>query len=202
MHKLTSAVRKAVFTSAIVLGAGLGLSGCVLSPQVVELNETANVPTGALSQPRNALVRVIDQRGMENDLLGYRGGREPTNSPLLAKTELKTTLINRLRSSLANVGFGGGTGADPVKVQLDINTFNYQCNEGVMVNECKLDITLAMTVMNGPQTFDKPYSISETRSVVASPAQVYNQEWVNESLDKIWGHIFKDPEFLTALGAN
>lgn len=200
MHKLTSVFRKTLLTTAMVAGAGLGLSGCVLSPQVVELNETANVPAGELSQPRNALVRVVDQRGMENDLLGYRGGREPENSPLLTKTDLKTSLTNRLRSSLANVGFGNGTGADPVKVQLDVNTFNYQCNEGVMVNECTLDLTFAMTVMNGGDTFDKPYSISETRSVVASPAQVYNEEWVNEALDKIWGHIFKDPEFLRALG--
>ncbi|WP_221799485.1 YajG family lipoprotein [Oceanobacter mangrovi] len=189
-------------TTAIASVVTLGLSGCVLSPQVIELNEQTNIDSQQLQQPRNALIRVVDKRGVDEDLLGYRGGRMPENSPLLASTPLKEVLTNRLRSTMAQLGFGGSSQQEALKVQLDINSFDYECDEGVMVNECRLDMTLSVEVMDGASKFDKPYTMSESRSVVASPSQEYNQQWLNESIDKLWSHIFADKELLMKLGVS
>ncbi|MDO6750010.1 hypothetical protein, partial [Gilvimarinus sp. 1_MG-2023] len=79
-----------------------------------------------------ALVRVLDDRGVDDDLIGYRGGRLPENSPLVAEVPLYTTLTKRLKNTLAELGFGGNSTVEPLKLQLDINTFEYSCNEGVV----------------------------------------------------------------------
>lgn len=177
-----------------------GLSGCVLSPQVIELNDRSDVGSGQLSADRNALVRVLDDRGVDDDLIGYRGGRLPENSPLMVDIALYETLTKRLKTTLAELGFGGSSTLDPLKFQLDINTFKYECNEGVIVSKCSFDLKLSVTVIDGPRQFSKPYQLNESRSVVAAPVASYNQEWVNEALDKVWGHIFSDKELLVALG--
>ncbi|MAD46596.1 MAG: hypothetical protein CMI02_16725 [Oceanospirillaceae bacterium] len=184
-------------TAAAIFGS---LSGCVLAPQTIALNENVSTPSGQLQTRRDALVRVVDERGIGADVLGTRGGRAPENSPLLSEQPLKNTLTEKLQASLKNLGFGGPAPVEPVKVQMNVNRFSYQCNEGVVVNECGITIELAMTVMSDGKTFSKPYRINQERSLAASPVAEYNEEWVNDAIDTLWNHIFSDPELLQALG--
>jgi len=178
----------------------LTLSGCVLAPQTIELNETYELQRAQINPQRDALVRVLDQRQQQGDILGTRGGRLPENSPLLAQQKLSTILTSRLQNSLAQLGFGGSSPLAPVKVQMDINQFEFNCNEGIVVNECGMKMTLQLTVINDQQKFTKPYSINESRGLAASPNADYNQKWVNEVLDKLWAHIFADQQLRDVLG--
>ena len=187
-------------TAAVVLASSL--TGCVLAPQTIALNDEVTTPSGQPATHRDALVRVIDDRGIGADFLGTRGGRAPENSPLLSDRPLKDSLSDKLQASLKKLGFGGSSPVEPVKVQMNVNRFAYQCNEGVVVNECSINIDLALTVINGNKTFSKPYRVNETRSLAASPVAEYNQEWVNSALDKLWNHIFTDGELLNALEVN
>lgn len=189
MHKL-------LITALMVAG----VSGCVLAPQTIELNESYVLPAGQVNPQRDALVRVIDRRsGVTADQLGHRGGRLPEDSPLLAQQNLSDILTARLQDSLSQLGFGGAGPLEPVKLQLDINNFAFSCNEGIVVNECNLAFQFLLTAITDEQTFTKPYGFNETRGLAASPSTSYNQQWVNESLDKVWERIFSDEELLTAL---
>ncbi|WP_419811121.1 YajG family lipoprotein [Bacterioplanoides sp.] len=189
MHKL--------ITAAVMV---VGLSGCVLSPQVIELNDSYVLPAGQVNPQRDALIRVIDQRdGVNSNQLGHRGGRKPQESPLLAQNGLNDILTSRLQDSMTQLGFGGSGPLTPVKLQLDINTFAFSCNEGVIVNECNLTFKFLLTAITDEQTFRKTYGFNETRGLAASPSKSYNQQWLNESLDKVWERIFTDVELLAAL---
>ncbi|WP_157729893.1 YajG family lipoprotein [Bacterioplanes sanyensis] len=178
--------------------AAAALSGCVLSPQTIELNQSVALSPGQ-SPNRDALVRVVDQRSKSPDWIGHRGGRAPENSPLLVSESLDTLLTRRLQDSLRQLGFGQGP-EPALKVQMDIDTFMYQCNEGVIVNQCGLEIELMVTVIKEQGRFSKPYRIRQSRELAVSPVQEYNQTWVNEALDSLWQHMFSDSELRRALG--
>jgi len=185
--------------ASLLACAVAGLSGCVLAPQTIALNDSATVPAATPVVQRDALVRVVDQRELGWDVLGHRGGRAPENSPLLADEAVKDTLTRRMQASLKTLGFGGSSPVEPLRVQLDIETFNYACNEGVIVNECSVNIELGLTVLDGGNRFSKPYKAVETRSLAASPVATYNEKWVNEVLDNLWAHMFSDDELLNTL---
>lgn len=192
---------KCVNKCVLAVALASGLTGCVLAPQTIELSQQYDIADAGVVMPqRDALVRVVDNRNdFSGDQIGHRGGRLPENSPLNIQDELKEVLTQRLQSSMAQLGFGGSSPLPPLKVQLDINTFGFTCNEGVIVNECSLEFSFLMTVMAENATFTKPYSVTESRGLAVSPTQEYNQQWVNEALDKVWARMFSDAELRQAL---
>jgi len=185
---------------AFVMAAGLvtGLTGCVLAPQTIELNDNYEITTPAAATSRGALVRVIDNREEIGDgnrqFLGSRGGRLAENSPLYVQDELSSILTSRLQDSMSQLGFGGSSPLDPIKLELAVNRFRYSCNEGFLVTACSVSIRFNMTVFDGDTTFTKPYGLSESRRVAAAPVKEYNEKWVNDVLDRLWEYIFSDPE--------
>ena len=190
-----------IMTAASVAGTTLILSGCVLAPQVIELDTTADVAPPLNSVQRGALVRVVDKRDVsEPDIIGERGGRASERSPLKAQDSLETILTQRLQNSLEQIGFGGNSPLEPLKVQLTVNQLDYTCNDGMWVNDCSIKVNLEMTVIDGGKTFSKPFGSSEKRRVATAPVAEYNQEWVNAMLDGVWTRMFEDAEFRAFVG--
>src|SRR5690554_468963 len=115
--------------SILVLWLALALTGCVLAPQTISLNEQVELQ-GEITEQRNALVRVLDNRpDTSDDQLGHRGGRAPDLSPVLSDKPLSVVLTNRMRDSLRSLGFGSESDLQPIRVQLEVKTFAYRCNE-------------------------------------------------------------------------
>lgn len=197
MRNLFSLGLKSALTSTLILT----LTGCVLAPQTIELDTTADIDPPVGSIKRGALVRVVDQRTVsEADVIGLRGGRDAERSPLKAQDSLETLLTQRLQDSLAQAGFGGSSPLEPIKVQLTVNQFDYLCNDGVWVNDCSIKVNMELSVIDGTKTFTKPYGASETRRVATAPVSEYNQEWVNAMLDGVWTRMFADEEFRAFVG--
>jgi uncharacterized lipoprotein len=87
-----------------------------------------------------------------------------------------------------------------VKVDLAIDEFTYQCNEGAWVSQCELMIELNLTITNEGQIFSQPFKIKQQRSVAAAPRVGYNEEWINGALDKLWLHMMTQVRVTDALG--
>lgn len=175
------------------------LTGCVLAPQTIRLNEEVVQDNGPRLD-RDALVRVVDERDLGIDVIGNRGGRAPEYSPVLSDKPLADVLTTRMQATLAGLGFGGNSTKDPLKVQLAVEKFEYHCNKGFIVNECGMEMRFQVTVIDGDKTFTKPYGINEMRSLAASPVAEYNQKWVNDVLERLWLFMFNDKELKQALG--
>jgi uncharacterized lipoprotein len=187
--------------AAALLASTLG--GCVLSSQVIDLNEQSNINRAQSQTPRDALVRVEDLRRVKSStMLGTRGGQDPQSSPIVASKSLVDTLTVRMQNTMALMGLGVSGPYEPLKVQLDITTFEYKCNEGILVNSCSIEMGFKVSVFDGGKSFSKPFQSKETRSVATAPAASYNQEWANEMLDSMWSRIFSDPSVRQALGVN
>lgn len=192
-----------------MIGLTTALSGCVLAPQTIQLNETVDVPRAMTEVQRGALIRVIDNREGVGDgdeaiqgrnYLGSRGGRLAERSPLLAQDDLANILSLRLQDSIEQLGFGGTSPIDPVRIEMAINRFDYSCNEGLLVTSCSVKVRLGVTLINGETTFTKPYGLTESRRVAAAPVKEYNEKWVNDVMDRLWEYIFSDPELRGYLG--
>lgn len=191
-------LQKAILTLAV--GSTMAItSGCALSPQLITLQTESPLEVTTTSLGRTALVRVRDLRD-DTDRLGSRGGSQPEQALLLSKPNLKDALTVKMQSTLEQLGFGGASPQDPVKVDLAVEEFNYQCNEGSWVNQCDLSIGFNLTVINGDNTFAQPFTIKQQRSVATAPRVGYNEEWVNGALDKLWSHMMTQPKVTQALG--
>ncbi|MBL4796694.1 MAG: hypothetical protein JKY50_04735 [Oleispira sp.] len=181
-------------TSALVI-----TQGCALSPQVIPLDTRSNLHVMEPVSGRTALVRVQDQREF-SDRLGNRGGAVPEEAPLIAQPTLQQALTEKMQASLQTFGFGGSSPMEPVKVEIIVNEFQYQCNEGDWVNQCQLDIELRLNIENSGKKFSQPFKLNEQRSVTIAPQTEYNTLWINQSIDKLWQHMFTKPQVMNALG--
>lgn len=174
-------------------------TGCALSPQVINLETSSPLASSPIQVGRSALVRVRDLRE-DTEQLGLRGGSDPENSPLISKPNLQQALQVKMQNSLQQLGFGGDSPFEPLKVDLAIEEFDYQCNEGMWVNECQLAMTMRLSIDNDALKFSQPFTLSEERSVIAAPRSGYNQTWINESIDKFWQHMLNQPKVKESLG--
>jgi uncharacterized lipoprotein len=105
-----------------------------------------------------------------------------------------------MQNSLQQLGFGGDSSVEPLKVDLAIEQFDYQCNEGMWVNECELSMTMRLSIDNETRKFSQPFTLNETRSVIAAPRSGYNQTWINQSIDKFWQHMMSQERVKESLG--
>lgn len=190
---------KKTFLALSVTSALVVMQGCALSPQVIPLDTNSNLQVMEPVSGRTALVRVRDERAL-TDRLGNRGGAVPEQALLIAQPSLKLALTEKMQASLQTLGFGGVSPFDPVKVEVLVNQFNYHCNEGDWVNQCQLDIELRLNIDNDGQIYSQPFKLNEERSVAIAPQTEYNTLWINQSIDKLWQHIFTKPQVMNALG--
>jgi uncharacterized lipoprotein len=174
-------------------------SGCALSPQMINLQTTSPLENSEKKLGRSALVRVRDLR-VDTEQLGFRGGYQPDAAPLLAKPSLQQALQTKMQNSLQQLGFGGNSPFEPLKVDLAIEEFDYQCNQGMWVSECQLAMTLKLSIDNDSIESSQPFTLKEQRSVVTAPRAGYNEEWINQSIDKLWQHMMSQSQVLEALG--
>ena len=191
-------IKQSVISVCFVVAVST-LTGCALSPQIISLYTESPVSSTSDQLGRSALVRVRDLRE-ETDKLGYRGGSKPEQAPILIQPSLQLALTEKMQNSLQQQGFGGTSPFDPVKVDLAIDEFNYQCNEGAWVSQCDLIIELSLTISNEGQVFSQPFKIKQTRSVAAAPRAGYNEEWINKALNKLWLHMMTQVRVMDALG--
>lgn len=197
-------MRNSVLNAVVSIGMVVGLSGCVLAPQTIQLNESFDIEASEANSGRGALIRVVDKRsGVDMDVkesIGNRGGRLAENSPLFAQDELSVVLTRRLQNGMTQLGFGTSSSLDPIKLELVVNRFHYGCNDGILVTACDVSMNFDITVIDGDTTFTKPYGLTESRRVAAAPVKEYNEEWVNSVLDRLWKFIFDDEELRKHLG--
>jgi uncharacterized lipoprotein len=173
-------------------------TGCALSPQIINLQTNSPLEINSTQVGRSALVRVRDLRD-ETEQLGSRGGSQPESAPLLSKPNLQKALQEKMQNSLQQLGFGDSA-VEPLKVDLAIEQFDYQCNQGMWVNECELSMTMRLSIDNETLKFSQPFTLNETRSVIAAPRSGYNQTWINQSIDKFWQHMMNQEKVKESLG--
>jgi uncharacterized lipoprotein len=176
-------------------------SGCALSPQIIELQTGSPIMEAQEVNGRSALVRVRDLRKV-SDRLGHRGGSQPENALLLAKPSLQQALTVKMQNSLQSFGFGGNSPFEPIKVDLAIEQFEYRCNSGAWVSQCQLEMELNLTITEEGDTFSQPFKLKQERSVATAPRVGYNEEWINQAIDKVWLHMLTSPQVKRALGIN
>ena len=174
-------------------------TGCALSPQIINLETSSPLEISPVQAGRSALVRVRDLRE-DTEQLGHRGGSKPESAPLISKPNLQQALQIKMQNSLQQLGFGGDSPFEPLKVDLAIEQFDYQCNEGAWVNQCQLEMTMRLSIDNEALKFSQPFTLNEERSVITAPRKGYNEEWINQSIDKFWQHMMSQSKVKESLG--
>jgi uncharacterized lipoprotein len=174
-------------------------TGCALSPQIINLQTSSPLDASTTQIGRSALVRVRDLRD-ETEQLGSRGGSQPESSPLISKPNLQQALQAKMQNSLQQLGFGGDSSVESLKVDLAIEQFDYQCNQGLWVNQCQLAIMMRLSIDNEIREFSQPFTLNEERSVIVAPRSGYNEAWINQSIDKFWQHMMNQPKVKESLG--
>lgn len=191
-------MKKTMFALSIS-SAFVMMQGCALSPQIIPLDTASKLHVMEPVSGKTALVRVLDEREL-SDRLGNRGGAVPEEALLIAQPALQQALTEKMQASMQAFGFGGHSPIAPVKVEIVVNEFEYRCNEGDWVNQCQLDIEMRLNIDNAGKVFSQPFKLNESRSVTIAPQTEYNTLWINQSIDKLWQHMFTKPQVMSALG--
>lgn len=177
------------------------LQGCTLQSQLINLNEEPMFNPEAITSNQAALVKVEDNRGTSQRIIGYRGNKQSEQSALNINEPLSTVLTKRMQKTLSNLGFGGEDMADAIRVKLSVEEFNYSCKQTLMTN-CEINMKFIVEVLDESSSFKKPYKRNEKRSLATPPIKEYNQQWINKSLDYLWQDIFSDKQLLKRLAKN
>jgi uncharacterized lipoprotein len=194
LKRMSSPLLASSLTVALLL-----TTGCALSPQIINLQTSSPLGASATQVGRSALVRVRDLRD-ETEQLGSRGGSQPESAPLISKPNLQQALQAKMQNSLQQLGFGGDSSVEPLKVDLAIEQFDYQCNQGLWVNQCQLAMMMRLSIDSETRKFSQPFTLSEERSVIVAPRSGYNESWINQSIDKLWQHMMNQPKVKKSLG--
>lgn len=181
----------------------LPLFGCSIAPQTLFLDDESGLAETQAGQGKSALARVLDKRQNKQDnelgIVGVQGGKE---APVLSAQPLTKVLTAKLTASLESLGFGSGAivpGQEPLKVQLDIEAFDYRCQPGKALNKCYLEMGWRLTLIRPESTFNKSFQLNESREVLLWPEYRYNQEWVNDAMNRLWQRTFSNSEVLEQL---
>jgi hypothetical protein len=59
---------------------------------------------------------------------------------------------------------------------------------------------MRLSIDNETLKFSQPFSLNETRSVIAAPRSGYNQTWINQSIDQFWQHMMNQEKVKDSLG--
>lgn len=185
----------------ILIFAAFFLQGCSLQSQLINLSESPGFNTHVITENQAALVKVEDNRGTSQRIIGYRANKQSEQSALNINEPLSAVLTKRMQKTLSNLGFGGEDMADAIRVKLSIEKFNYHCKQ-TLITDCEINMSFIVEVLDESSSFKKPYRRSEKRSLATPPVKEYNQQWINKALDTLWQDMFNDKQLLKRLARN
>jgi len=191
-------MRTPVFSLIILVAS---LSGCALSPQVIELSPRPAVTQQNVGNNAAVQIRAADQRG--DDAFGTRGGIYGKTSLIRPAGEIGPVLLDATRKGLQAQGFNAYNPAtDAVALDVNLKQLSYVPEAGSVVNSVEVKALIEATARNAAgDEYIGRYMAGNNYEQPITPSAKRNQEMLNEVLERALAKMLSDPKLLTFLSS-
>ena len=187
--------------AALILTATTLFAGCALSPQMI--NVTPKVAVEAANIGQNQPVQVIAVDSRDQSAFGTRGGVYKETALVQPANDVKAAIEDAVRKGLQTQGFNAfNAGADATRLEVRLEQLDYVPEEGSVVNEVTLSLTLLAEATRGDVVHTGTYKSSVVHDLPLTPTADRNQTMVNEILSGAITRMLNDPEMQRFLAGN
>jgi uncharacterized lipoprotein len=174
----------------IMLSVGL-LSGCALSPQIIDLYPQVQVSGPAYGQGRQISVEVEDQRASQT--LGSRGGVYGNSSTITINNNLTDAVQSAAQNALQQLGFNGNSSAQPAHMTISIETLTYDTTQKSLMYYVDLRAVLKVTTRIDGSIHEGSYKTAGNHQFGQAPDADKNASIINKLLSDTIDRAFSDP---------
>lgn len=187
--------------AALILTATTLFAGCALSPQMINVTPKADVEAANIGQNQPVQVIAVDSR--DQSAFGTRGGVYKETALVQPANDVKAAIEDAVRKGLQTQGFNAfNPGADATRLEVRLEQLDYVPEEGSVVNEVTLSLTLLAEATRGDVVHTGTYKSSVVHDLPLTPTADRNQAMVNEILSGAITRMLKDPEMQRFLAGN
>ncbi|PKM22562.1 MAG: hypothetical protein CVV10_03735 [Gammaproteobacteria bacterium HGW-Gammaproteobacteria-14] len=178
------------------------LSGCALSPQMINITPTPEVTARNVGNNVAVAVTGTDQRSRPE--FGTRGGVYGETSLIRAANNLTDTVADSVRKGLQQQGFNAyNPGTDATALEVRVVEFSYVPESGSVVNKVEVRTELHSLARNAKgDEFRGVYRAGNTYEQPLTPTAKRNQMMLNEVVSRALGQLLADDKLLNFLGGN
>lgn len=178
----------------------LGITGCALSPQVIEVNPDIQMAdTPAVTKPVKLRLDVIDARS--SPVLGQRGGVYKDTSDISTSENMTGNLQRQISAALKRLGYevtGKGESSD-ADLTVRISNMKYTASSEKLLNKIEIKVAIHALIKKGGKEFNGDYSATRKKDYVKLPGIDENEKIVNEALAVVLQSMLKDQDLISFL---
>jgi uncharacterized lipoprotein len=184
------------FTLAAALLVALNLSGCALSPQIVQLQPSLAIDETNIGQGRTIALDAVDRRAGKT--VGTRGGVYRDSAVISTGEDVAATLRRSMADALGAQGFRvlePGATAD-LSMTVGLEELSYKAYGEPVVRTLEIAAKVSNAVARGDQRYTANAGITDTRNVLRAPAPEDNEAYINDTMAKALEKLLNDPRYL------
>lgn len=171
----------------------LGMAGCALSPQVVELNpvltaaDTVPAASGAV-----LALQVVDTRG--SGVIGTRGGVYSSTATISTAEDVIGPIRRTLTNELTAAGYRVVEDESAPALRVEIARLDYTVREEKLTRTITTVAGLNAVYSKGNRTYTNSYTVTRNTEVLTAPGAAKNAELINATLAAAFQRLLGDSQ--------
>jgi uncharacterized lipoprotein len=171
----------------------LGLAGCALSPQVVELNPVVTAADTVPAASGAALaLQVVDTRG--SDIIGHRGGVYSSTATISTAEDVTVPIRRTLADALTAAGYRVVEDDSTPALRVEIARLDYTVREEKLTRTITTVAGLNAVYSKGNRTYTNSYTVTRNTEVLTAPGAAKNAELINATLKAAFQRLLGDSQ--------
>lgn len=177
----------------------MALSELYQKPQYVLINPELAVEPKPIGQERTLVLDVVDRR--PKNILGYRGGVDPTTAPIYPKSSVAEAVRASLSAVIREYDFvvREGEPASSIRIRVELERLVYATNHEVWPTSLSTTGAVKVICRNGPEYYSSRYTAEYREGVKWPPGDKAIAKSVNEALSRVLNRLLTDPALLRLL---
>ena len=169
----------------------LGLAGCALSPQVVDINPVVTAADTVPATSGAALaLQVVDTRS--SSVIGHRGGVYSSTATISTAQDLTGPIRRTLADALTAAGYRVVGDDSAPALRVEIARLDYTVREEKLTRTITTVAGLNAVYSKGNRTYTNSYTVTRNTEVLTAPGAVKNAELVNATLTAAFQRLLGD----------
>jgi uncharacterized lipoprotein len=171
----------------------LGLAGCALSPQVVDINPVVKAADTVPAASGAALaLQVVDTRG--SSVIGHRGGVYSRTATISTAEDVTGSIRRSLTAALTAAGYRVVEDDTTPALRVEIARLDYTVREGKLTRIITTVARLNAVYSKGNKTYTNSYTVTRNTEVLTAPGAVRNAELINSTLTAAFQRLLGDSQ--------